>query len=612
MSVHDNLNRLLLFLCIALTSVIIYPGKAFSKTETVPFQITVDPVPEEVAPGEKFNIRVVINIIKGYQLYAENTSLSVIDSPGIVFSKVKNPPSVIKKWSDGLEMRVYKKKAAFELPVMVDNSSKPGKRTIVLKMAFQGCSENSCFMPEIKELKVAFSVLSASEPVNLFLDKTPGELKDKLYEAQPDISEDRKNEKQADNRNLFIKAAEKFGIIGVIIAAFIWGILASLTPCVYPMIPVTVSVIGASSSGNSGRGFILSLFYVLGLSLVYAAFGVAAAWSGSLFGSYTDLPVVRIVVAVVFVLLGLSMFDVFFLQVPSSISSKFGGYSRTGVIGVFLTGGVAGMVVGPCVGPMLVGLLVYIAGIGNKLYGFLIMWSFALGLGMLFLIIGTFSGAVASLPKAGTWMEKLKYVFAIIMFAVAIYYIRPILNDTGFILIFNAFLVGLGIFVGTVVIPEITGQSKVKSAIVIASISIGIAWVAGLTVGNDITDRTFIDEKYSIIWLHDEISSIELAMQKKKPVMIDFSADWCKACKDIDRKTFSVDMIKKEAERFVCVKIDCTDSTRPDIKKLTKKYGVVGLPTIIFIDTSGNIIHEKTITKFVNSNELFQTMSTIK
>ncbi|MCP4623869.1 MAG: hypothetical protein GY850_10100, partial [bacterium] len=246
------------------------------------------------------------------------------------------------------------------------------------------------------------------------------------------------------------------------------------------MIPVTVSVIGASGSKSISRSFFLSAVYVLGMSLVYAGFGVAAAWSGSLFGAYSDHMAVRIVVAAVFILMGLSMFDLFYIQMPSTISSRLGGKTGAGTLGVFLAGGAAGAAVGPCVGPMLVGLLIYIAALGNKVYGFLIMWSFSLGMGILFMLIGTFSGAAAALPKSGIWMERLKYTFGILMFAIALFYIKPVLPLRIFLLLLDAFLVGIGIFIGAVWIAKTkqTGKGKLATAMAIVGIALCISIVS--------------------------------------------------------------------------------------------------------------------------------------
>jgi thiol:disulfide interchange protein DsbD len=592
-----------LWLALAVAHIIVSssPGLAKGLAKTEPFKIQVETIPDKVAPGQQFSVKVKFSIAKGYHLYADRTFLNPTVTPGLTFGKVKTDTPIKKKDPDGTIVRAFADKVTFELPVSVDSSATPGKKSIPLEMIYQGCSKKSCFLPKRKQLNADFTVVSLSGLTTA--DTKPS--------SSPIIKVDKAPEVK---QNPFQKAAARFGILGVMAAAFIWGFFASLTPCVYPMIPVTVSVIGAGSSGNISKGFFLSIVYVLGLSLVYACFGAAAAWSGSLFGSYADHTAVRIAVSTVFVLMGLSMFDIFYIQVPSAISSKLGGRLSPGIIGVFLAGGAAGAAVGPCVGPMLVGLLIYIAALGSKLYGFLIMWCFAIGMSMLFLVIGTFSGIATSLPKAGAWMERLKYFFGILMFGFALYYLKPLLNEKILLLLLDGFLIGIGVFIGAALLPGIkqTGRNRLFSATIILFLILGTAYLLRLVIGSIIPEVDSYDKKAGIIWLTDEKIAIARAMQGKKPVMIDFSADWCSACKELDHKAFTAPKVIGEAKRFVCLKIDCTDTSDPGVQKLLKKYSVIGLPTIIFINSMGNLLTDKTITQFLKPDDLLKIMSQIE
>lgn len=452
------------------------------------------------------------------------------------------------------------------------------------------------FFPEKKSISLNYTIepVSAGEPAN------------DLSTAGTDIS------KNISKDNPYQRAAARFGIAGVMAAAFLWGFLASLTPCVYPMIPVTVSIIGASNSGSVFQGFILSLFYVLGMSLTYAVFGVAAAWTGSLFGAYTDHPAIRIIVAGIFLILAIGMFDIFHIQMPSKLASALGRYTGTGRAGVFLTGAAAGAVAGPCVGPMLVGLLVYIAAIGSKLQGFFIMWSFALGMGLLFLVIGTFSGAASSLPRSGMWMVRLKNFFGLLMLAMSLWYVQPLMPEHIFFLILGGFLIGISVFSGGLeqLTPESGRYERLIKTIAIICLTLGIVYSARFVLGDLVisSQTNVFSEKTGIIWHTDEAAGIELAKSENMPVMIDFSADWCAACKKLDRETFIHPEVVKGAKEFVCIKIDSTDADKPAIKGLHKKYNVIGLPTIIFLNSSGKILPEFTITEFINPADFIQKM----
>ena len=207
-----------------------------------------------------------------------------------------------------------------------------------------------------------------------------------------------------------------------LLAAFIAGVFVSFTPCIYPLIPITIGIIGAKSSKSKIRGFYLSLFYVLGLAIVYSGLGVFAALSGKLFGQISTNKWTFIIVGNMFLLFGLSMLDVFSLQF--TFLHKQGRTSRdeTGVFTAFVFGGIAALVAGPCTTPVLGTLLAYVASRSNVMLGFSMLFMFALGMGFLLIIVGTFAGLVSSLPKSGGWMEKIKKGFGFFMILLGEYF----------------------------------------------------------------------------------------------------------------------------------------------------------------------------------------------
>ncbi len=572
-----------------------------AKTESNPFKLSIQAVPDTVSAGQSMKVHVRFEIAPRHQIYAKETSVTPIPALGIVFGEVRTLTPTVEKNDPYLGIiRVYKEKAEFELPVSIDRSVEPGAKTLSVEVAYTGCTEEVCFLPEKKTLEVNFTVVpgtgaAASSPVSA------------------DIKEKSGNNSSLET-NPFRKTAEKFGLIGVLAAAFFWGLLASLTPCVYPMIPITVSVIGANTAGSIFRGFMLSVCYVLGMSLTYSILGTVAALSGGLFGQYADHPAVRIIVAGVFVILALSMFDFFYIQMPSAISSRIGERKGTGPVGIFLTGAAAGMVVGPCVGPMLVGLLIYIAAVGSKIQGFLILWSFALGLGMIFLVIGTFSGAAASLPRAGMWMEKIKHFFGVLLLGAALYYIEPLIPEKIFDLILGSFMIGIGVFIGALdtLNAESGSWKRLWKAAGIVFLVLGIAYAAKFTMNEQMQVPTNAASLKGIVWLNDEAAGLSRAAAQNQPVMIDFTAEWCAACKKLERETFIAPDVIKMSEQFVCVRIDFTDAAEPEVRYLQKKYGVRGLPTIIFADSQGNVLLERSVTEFVKPEKLLERMRQIR
>ena len=206
------------------------------------------------------------------------------------------------------------------------------------------------------------------------------------------------------------------------LVAFAGGIITSLTPCVYPLIPVTVGFIGAGAGGNRYRAFLLSFSYVIGIATTYSCLGAIAALTGTLFGSISTSPWTYLIVGNIFLLLGLSVLDVFTLPLPGFLTGRGGVKKRAGLLGAFLIGLSAGLVVGPCTAPALGAILTYVATKQNIIFGVTLLFTFALGMGMLLMLLGTFAGFATSLPKAGKWLDLVRKIFGIIMIACAEYF----------------------------------------------------------------------------------------------------------------------------------------------------------------------------------------------
>lgn len=207
------------------------------------------------------------------------------------------------------------------------------------------------------------------------------------------------------------------------LAVFLGGALASLTPCVYPLIPVTAGFIGASSAGSKGSGFFLSFFYVFGIAITYSFLGAVAALEGRLFGEISANPWTYLIVGNIFLLLGLSMLDLFVLPIPGFLRPKGSVKRRTGVLAALLVGASSGFVVGPCTAPVLGAVLAYVASKQNLFFGITILFTFAFGMGLLLIFVGTFAGLAASLPKSGRWLNIVKKLFAILLIICAEYFI---------------------------------------------------------------------------------------------------------------------------------------------------------------------------------------------
>jgi len=394
-------------------------------------------------------------------------------------------------------------------------------------------------------------------------------------------------------------------------AAYFAGVVASLTPCVYPMIVITVSIFGAKEAKSRWQGAALSAVFVLGIVALFAPLGVASAASGKAFGAALGNPWVVGSIALIFLALAASMFGAFEIALPASLQQKLSGVGGVGYKGAFILGLVSGLVAAPCTGPFLTGIGVYIATKQDMVFGTLAMSSFALGLGTLFFIVGTFAIA---LPKAGAWMMGIKWGSGVALAYMALSYVRDILpknvlskvaQPSTTYAVIAAVIATIGIALGVIhiaaerrksPIAHLSKPMKLASILpAIAGVFMVITWwnlpkssvipIANATTAGGQTAGPAPEIK----WETDEASARNRADAEHKPVLIDFGASWCKACKELEHETFPDPRVRAEAARFVTISVDATDDEDPKVDQLRKKYGLLGggLPVVILLDTSG-------------------------
>jgi thiol:disulfide interchange protein DsbD len=374
------------------------------------------------------------------------------------------------------------------------------------------------------------------------------------------------------------------------------GFLASLTPCVYPMIIITVSIFGANEAKSRWHAAFLSGMFVLGIVTLFTPVGVAAAASGKLMGSALANPWVVGGIAVVFLTLAASMFGAFEMALPASMTNKLSGVGGVGAKGAFGLGLVCALLAAPCTGPFLTGLALQIAKTKDIALGSGAMAMFAMGLGVPFFIVGTFA---ISLPKGGAWMLGIKWLCGVVLAYMALAYVRdvvPSLQRLAVPVLSYGVIAGFVLLVGLVLGTVHVLAERRKSPIAYLSKPMKLASImpaiAGLFMIFTWYPAYALEQEMHggpppLTWQTDEAAARQLATKENKAVIVDFGAAWCGACKEMEEKTFPTRLVRTEGARFVAIKVDGTDDEAPGFKAMQKKYGVVGLPTVLLLDKTG-------------------------
>jgi len=408
---------------------------------------------------------------------------------------------------------------------------------------------------------------------------------------------------------------------------FLGGLLTSLTPCVYPLIPITVGVFGARQADSKGRAFVLTSAYVVGMGLVFATLGVVAALSGKAFGSVLGNNWVIVGLAVFLVVLASSMFGAFDLALPPGLAIKLNNVGGGGFIGALLMGSVAGFLAAPCTGPVLTGVLAWVSRTQDPFLGGLLLFIYALGIGVPFFLIGVFT---VRLPKGGVWMEWVKSVFGIALLALAASYLRdafPSFQDVvGRVGVLTGKTVGIAVasllafvavVMGAVHLSFKEGQQwlpkgmGVTLAIAAFLLRVSVQGPAGVEPAPNGLAASSFQWSLNFNPSVDTGSRFDAALKQAaadcKPVMIDFFADWCAACKELDSHTYSSKDVAEEAERFVRVKVDGTEDNEV-LSELYGRFDIHGLPTVAFIDPTGESLKDPRVTGYMAPQPFVEQM----
>lgn len=493
---------------------------------------------------------------------------------------------------------VYEGDVKFELTIAVDKSAVPGKQNVEVKLNYQACNDQSCLPPTSIKTELELEILATAETAGQE-PKVIDQTEEPTQSIEPTVTQKLEEtvlpqEEINKEKDSLASTLESSGILLSLIFIFIGGLALNLTPCVYPLIPITIGYFGGQAEGKTSRLFLLGILYVLGMALTYSVIGVVTALSGAVFGTLLQNPFVIVGIALLFIVLSLSQFGVYEFKLPDKLVMKAGG-AKGGVFGAFFMGLTMGIVAAPCIGPFVLGLVTYVAAKGDAFYGFLMFFVLALGLGFPYLLLALFSGKIKKLPRAGDWMEGVKHIFGFLLLGMAFYFVDPILPKSiqGYALpIFGVIAAIILLFVDRTA-NQIKGFRIFKTLFSIIVLAISI-WAL------------IPSEKLEPEWQKFSIASYEESLKNNERMLIDFYADWCIPCKELDALTFSDPRVIKELERYTSYKVDMTQMNETN-EELRKKFNVVGMPTVLIINSKGEEVHR--LTGFVNADEFLKLIT---
>ncbi len=365
-----------------------------------------------------------------------------------------------------------------------------------------------------------------------------------------------------------------------ILLSFILGLLLSLTPCIYPMIPITIGIMQAQKSSSLWHNFLLSLSYALGISSTFATLGLFAAFTGTIFGSFMTNPLIVLPIVAFLLYMAFSMLGFYEMYQPSFLQQVNSSVKRGSIISIFFFGAASGTVASPCLSPGLALLLALVSTLNSYLLGFLFLFSFGMGLSLPLLIIGTFSGTINFLPKAGAWMVEIKKLFGLIMIAICFYFLKNLMTWSLFMWLSVAATIATGIlefFVATYSQGIWRTVHNVIGAILIC-------------VGFSLAVKTYHDEYYcnsstlakKINWLEDYKQAMQQALLADKPIFVYMTASYCTLCTAIERCLLHHPEVLEALSHYVPLKLDaCSD--KPEISDLKQRYSISGVPTYLII-----------------------------
>jgi thiol:disulfide interchange protein DsbD len=538
-------------------------------------------------------------IAEGNYLYRDKINITLTDTDGKVHLLPYTLPEGESKMDEifGLS-EVYHHDTQILLPLDRDNVA----RTVTLKVSYQGCSEtfNICYPPVQKQVTLDLPAIDAAAASTEVSTSTVGSEQDRIAQR---LAED--------------------NLLQVILSFLGLGLLLSFTPCVFPMIPILSSIIvGEGDHITTRRAFVLSLTYVLAMSITYTAAGVMTGLLGENLQAMLQNPWVIVSFSAIFVVLALSMFGLYEIHIPHALQHHLHQFSHRQqggtLFGVAVMGLLSGLIVGPCLAPPLAGALIFIGQSADPLLGGLALFSLSMGMGIPLLIIGTSAGSL--LPRAGNWMHTVKAVFGVMMLGLAIWMLERILPAWIIMLLWSALFIITAVYLGAItrLSADASGWQKLWKGLGLVMLAYGILLMIGATSGshNPLQPlhglRMGQSEAAAARLKFTQVTNLaELQQQLNnttQPVMLDFYADWCVECKVMEETTFRDPAVLAALSSYTLLQLDMTLNNDAH-KAMLKQLQVFGPPTMLFFNAQGQEYRQQRLVGKVSAETMLRHLA---
>ena len=550
--------------------------------------------------NDEGKIKVSWEIAPGYYIYREKIHLELSSSTGSRLDNYTIPRGTPNQDEAFGKVEIFHEQLSFELPVI---RTQPTAQTVTLLANFQGCADRGvCYPPMNQKVTLELPAAPITEAI----------ITSKLSE-----------------QDQIVTALKQDSLAMTLLSFFGFGLLLSLTPCIFPMIPILSGIIvGHGNHITTTRAFLLSLSYVIASALTYTGFGILAALFGNNLQTTFQQPWIIGLFSSIFVLLSLSMFGFYELEIPNWLKTKLHNSSvrhRDGSLwGAAIMGALSSLIVGPCVAAPLAGALIYIGQTGNAMLGGSALFAMGLGMGMPLLLLGASAGKL--LPKAGTWLYATKTVFGVIMLAVAVWMLSRILPPAIIILLWAMLLILPAIYLKAIdPLPEqCSGWQKLWKGIGLMMLAYGLLLLIGFSMGNNNplkplqglgVNNAQADEQGLIFKRVASLAALETEIQqasaKHQTVMLDFYADWCISCKEMAAYTFTDTNVKQTLSGVLLLQADVTSNSTDD-QALLAKFNLIGPPAILFFGADGKESTEYRVIGYQDTETFIKTLQRVK